>query len=282
MTSRPPIPPEMKREVRQRCGFGCVICGLPIYEYEHMLEWAEVKRHVAEEITLLCRQHHGEKTNKLLPKEAVIAANLDPYNKRSGVSKNYMLHYSGSDVKVSMGGSTFSYQNVREDYVFAPIVIDSWAIMAFRREMGNLLLSFTAFNESNAPIVSIVDNEIEYDTSLWDAEWVGQSLVIREEHRKILLKVIFNPPGEIIIAKGRILRNGLELLVGENYIFISNNSTFASPMRTDNCQVGLALGDPRPQYGAGISITNIPRYGFDRKKSRQFLRECLVKCRKEN
>ena len=48
------IPAEIKRQVRQRCGFGCIICGLPIYEYEHMEEWAKVKRHRTEEITLLC------------------------------------------------------------------------------------------------------------------------------------------------------------------------------------------------------------------------------------
>ena len=82
MTQRPPIPQELKREIRQRCGFGCVICGMPLYEYEHMLEWAEVQRHVAGEITLLCRQHHGEKTNGLLPKEVVVASNQNPYNKQ--------------------------------------------------------------------------------------------------------------------------------------------------------------------------------------------------------
>ncbi len=31
---RPEIPEAMKREVRQRCGFGCLICGLTLYEYE--------------------------------------------------------------------------------------------------------------------------------------------------------------------------------------------------------------------------------------------------------
>lgn len=39
------IPLSIQRKVRQRCGFGCVICGMPLYEYEHMAEWAQVKRH---------------------------------------------------------------------------------------------------------------------------------------------------------------------------------------------------------------------------------------------
>ncbi len=80
------IPLPMQREIRQRCGFGCVICGLPLYEYDHLLGWANVKRHVAEEITLLCDKHHREKTAELLPIEHVREANKTPYNLREGVS----------------------------------------------------------------------------------------------------------------------------------------------------------------------------------------------------
>jgi hypothetical protein len=72
------IPLPMKREIRQRCGFGCVLCGMPLYEYEHMLGFAQVQRHVAEEITLLCDQHHRERTSGLLPIEEVIKANGTP------------------------------------------------------------------------------------------------------------------------------------------------------------------------------------------------------------
>ena len=71
--SRPAIPSGIQREVRQRCGFGCVICGMPLYEYEHMKEWAIVREHVADDITLLCDQHHREKTSGLLPKNGNFA-----------------------------------------------------------------------------------------------------------------------------------------------------------------------------------------------------------------
>jgi trigger factor len=37
-----------------------------------MEEWAKVKRHDAEEITLLCDRHHREKTAGLLPKAVII------------------------------------------------------------------------------------------------------------------------------------------------------------------------------------------------------------------
>lgn len=280
MKLRPPIPLDIKREVRQRCGFGCVVCGLPIYEYEHMLEWAEVRRHVGDEITLLCRQHHGEKTNGLLPKADVVVANANPYNKRLGVSTNYMLHYSGDSVKCLMGSMNFSYVGIPDGYAFAPLVIDGAPIIQFRREQGNLFLSFSAFDDCNKLVLSIVDNEIVYDTSQWDAEWVGQSLTIREAHKKILIKLTFNPPGEIKIMRGRILRNGVELLLGGDYMFIANNSTFISSLKTENVPTGLVIGDHMPGFMAACSISGFPRHLFDRKISLQSLRSRLSEKRK--
>lgn len=271
---RPPIPPEIKRKVRQRCGFGCVICGMPLYEYEHMLEWAEVKRHVANEITLLCRQHHGEKTNGLLPKENVIKANNNPFNLKSGVSKNHFLHYSGKNVQLALANSVFQFNDLPENAFFAPLVVDGLAVVGFRVEDSKLLLQFIAFNELNIPVLQIVDNELIYRTEQWDIEWVGQKLTLREGHRKILLQLIFEPPHTIRIAKGRILLNGIELLIGTNYLFCSNNSSFFNSITTINCPIGLAIGDPVPQGGAGMVFSGIPRYGFDRKAARNFLRKC--------
>lgn len=81
------IPLPVARVVRQRCGFGCVLCGLPLYEYDHLAGFANVQRHEAEEITLLCDRHHREVTAGLLPRNEVIAANGAPFNHRTGVSK---------------------------------------------------------------------------------------------------------------------------------------------------------------------------------------------------
>jgi len=49
---RPPILEPMKRSVRQRCSFGCVICGLPLYEYHHMIPYADTEKHEEDNITL--------------------------------------------------------------------------------------------------------------------------------------------------------------------------------------------------------------------------------------
>lgn len=262
MQNRLAIPAEIKREVRQRCGFGCVICGFPLYEYEHMMEWAEVQRHVADEITLLCREHHGMKTNGLLPKEDVLKANSNPYNLQKGVSKNVMLYYSGKDVAFYLGDSCFKFEGLPNNAFFAPLVIDGLAMVGFRVEDDKLLLNFVAFDEFNKPILNIVDNELVYDSTQWDVEWVAQKLTVREAKGKILLQLQFEPPGVIRFSKGRVLRNGVEFLVGKNFFFNTNNSNFFGSINTVNCTVGIAVGEPRPNCGTGIAIGGINRYLF--------------------
>jgi len=72
--TRPPIPSKIKREVRQRCGYGCILCGCPIYDYEHIEEYSVVKEHTFENLALLCPICHRKKTNKLISKEKILAA----------------------------------------------------------------------------------------------------------------------------------------------------------------------------------------------------------------
>ena len=78
---RPPIPQPMQRAVRQRCCFGCVICGQPLYEYHHMVPYAEVKKHEEDNLTLLCDDHHKEATVGLLTSAQVSLADSSPYRK---------------------------------------------------------------------------------------------------------------------------------------------------------------------------------------------------------
>lgn len=104
---RPEIPDPMKRAVRQRCGFGCVICGTPLYAYDHIIDYREVKEHKAENLTLLCDSHHREKTNGLLPLAQVQKRNASPYNIQHGVSSPYGLHLDGPRFDVLFGGNQF-------------------------------------------------------------------------------------------------------------------------------------------------------------------------------
>ena len=60
------IPNDVKRKVRQRDGFGCVICGSAFYTYEHFdPEFVEAENHDPHGICLLCGTCHRRKTSGL-------------------------------------------------------------------------------------------------------------------------------------------------------------------------------------------------------------------------
>ena len=66
------IPNEVKRVVRQECGFGCIVCGNAIYTYEHIIpEWKDALSHEVDKIGLLCNNCHIQTTKGLIPKEAI-------------------------------------------------------------------------------------------------------------------------------------------------------------------------------------------------------------------
>lgn len=270
------IPLLIQREVRQRCGFGCVICGIPLYEYEHMEEWAVVKRHVAEEITLLCDQHHREKTGGLLPKELVAEANQSPYNLRTGVSKPYDLHFSGKEARVEIGGNSFTCEDQGYGTAIVPVSVDGTPLIGLILADGHFLLNVVIFDEFNNPILQIKNNQLYYSTSPWDIQLVGTTLKVREAHRKILLELEFQPPSNVVVRRGRLLRNGVEVLIRPENILITNNSTLVSGCHAHNCFGGLIIGHHKKPMGGFMTLANIPRYLGDRKDALAFERESLA------
>jgi hypothetical protein len=81
------IPDPIKREVRQRCGFGCVNCGRAVYQYEHLdPEFVDATLHDPKHIVLLCGWCHDLVTRGLLSKDSVKEKAENPKCKESGFS----------------------------------------------------------------------------------------------------------------------------------------------------------------------------------------------------
>ncbi|EIE1271962.1 MULTISPECIES: hypothetical protein [Vibrio] len=269
------IPLPIQREVRQRCGFGCVICGLPLYEYEHMEEWAVVKRHVADEITLLCDQHHREKTGGLLPIEVVRAANKSPYNLREGNSKPYNLHFAGTEATVEIGSNSFTCRDKGYGTAMVPVSVDGTPLIGLILADGHLLLNLVVFDEFNSPVLHIKNNQLIYSTSPWDIQLVGKKLTIREAHKKILFEIEFYPPNRVVINRGRLLRNGVEILIRPSNILVTNNSMLLSECHAHNCYGGLIIGHHDKPIGGFMALQSVPRYLGDRTEALKFEKEFL-------
>lgn len=63
------IPEAIKREVRRRSKFGCVICRKAVYQYEHINpDFSDAHEHQPENMCLLCGHCHDKVTKGLLSK----------------------------------------------------------------------------------------------------------------------------------------------------------------------------------------------------------------------
>jgi trigger factor len=125
-----------------------------------MEEWAQVQRHIAEEITLLCDQHHREKTGGVLPKQVVREANADPFNLREGVSKPYTLHFSETEAEIIVGSNSFTCKEQGYGTSIVPVSVDGTPLIGLIIADGHLLLNLIVFDEFNKPVLHIKNNQL--------------------------------------------------------------------------------------------------------------------------
>jgi trigger factor len=210
-----------------------------------------------------------------LPREAVIAANKAPFNLRTGVTKPYDLHYSGAQCEAILGSNRFTTQDQGYGTEMVPIVIDNAPIVGFILTDGHLLLNLNLFDESNNLVLQIVNNAMQLSVDAWDIDLVGQNLIVRQALRNILLDIHFEVPNRIVIRRGRLLRNGVEVLITPDYALVTNNNTFVSGCSAFNVHAGLVLGAGDPPGGAMFRIAGLNRYLGDREASRRWAEQVL-------
>lgn len=251
---RPPIDSPTKRLVRQHCAFGCVICGMPLYEYDHIVPYHEVLTHEAKNLVLLCPTHHSEKTRGLLSPDEVRAAREAPANLTAGESAPYLLRYSGQQCRAVIGSNVHVWPVLVPGMFTVPLLIDDTPIILFRAEDDQLLLTVQLINAANELLVQIIDNELVYSISPWDIEFQGRTLVVRTGPGDLFVRIRFEPPDEVIIDRAHLFRNGIEIDVNEHRVLVVADQNTVAGSTAVNCVGGLCLGN-HPQLGGFISMS---------------------------
>lgn len=76
-----------------------------------------------------------------------------------------------------------------------------------------------------------------------DVQFVRRSLIIRDAHRdRVVVDLEFSPPRGLNLKRGRLLANGVEIIVQESYLYISNNDTFMRNNQAQGGVLGLYVG----------------------------------------
>lgn len=235
--------------------------------------WAVVHRHVADEITLLCDNHHREKTNGLLPVATVRAANAKPYNQRGGSTPPYSLRYSGDVARINIGSNIVTARPGHNE--MSAVVIDDVSMIGFRLEDGHYLLSARLFDDQGNAILQIIDNELIFSTQPWDIRFEGRRLRINSAARNVFADIQFDPPGLFTVSRAWLTHNGVEILVLPEMLIIANNGGVFIGNTFNNLQVALSIGGTHSLGASGVGVTDVPRTGVDREQFLKYVHQVL-------
>jgi len=230
------IPLAIKRQIRQQCNFGCVVCGNAIIEYEHVEpEYHESEEHNPKKMTLLCPQCHAKVTRGLLSKETIKKAMQSPKCCETGYSRE-ILDISTEYPKILYGKNGMYATNCS-----IPIQINNTPLIKIEKpdSFGEpYKLSCLFYDSSNRKSLEIIDNEFYIFNSNWDVTVEGKSIVIREGLRKIHLKLTFSSPEIVYIEKLNMNYFGHFFEVDDSGFKMDGNQLNIS---IDGCNIGIQL-----------------------------------------
>jgi hypothetical protein len=235
------IPAPVSLEVRQRCGFGCVICGLAWYDYEHFdPDFKDATEHRADGITLLCMQCHAKRSRGVLSVESVREANKRPRCLQQGFASE-TFNFAQTPIEVAFAGVTFTD-------VAKLIVINNYSILSVRPAeafLGPYRLSGIFADDTGATTLKIEDNVWSVGADSWDIDCEGPRIKIRNGPGDIALVLKAEPPTRLVVERLNMQFNGHFLRGDANLLEISQDGQhwmkFQSFSMT-RCAVGIAIG----------------------------------------
>lgn len=234
------IPDDVKRQVRQRCGYGCVICGTAIVEYEHVRpEFARAKVHDPQGIALLCPTCHAKKTRNFLSARRVLEAMKNPAAKISGFAFSELEDHC-SHPYIVLGGMTLKNCPTPVQVQGIPLI----RIEDAEVDRGPYQLSASFFDEKGNPSLLIRRNEWKVSANSWDVEAVGGKITVRTGLGEIALQLLLDPGEGVVVQRLRMRCRGYFFEANHSQLDVISPGGGRTPFKNclaDNCNVGLSL-----------------------------------------
>lgn len=216
------IPNKISLEIRQRCGFGCVVCGNAIYDYEHFNpEFHNAKKHDPLGITLLCPTCHGNKTRGFWSSTKIAADDKNPYCKRVGVSTLHM-DVSASPFTIEILNQKIINTNVVLRILDTDLLrIDPPSIPGMPPEISGIF-----YDQHGNRIASIHKNVWNGNASNFDIISSGSTLEIRSKISALELVIEIDHPNILRILKMNLSYKQHEILVDNNEFRFQRPSSY--------------------------------------------------------
>jgi hypothetical protein len=184
------IPEGIRRQIRQECGFGCVICGLAIVQYEHIdPPFPEATVHAPEKIALLCGSCHDRITRGIWSKELVLEARRTPKTFIRGYARDAFDFKAPFEVLVGDNCFKDVHCIVRKSNG-----IEWFSIEPPEAPQAPPRLNVQFFGPTGKPELIIFQNEWRCSTGVWDLKVSGSAIEIRTEPKKVMLRLKATPP----------------------------------------------------------------------------------------
>lgn len=179
------IPAATQLAVRRECGFGCVICGEAICEYEHFdPEFKDARDHRVSGVALLCKLCHGKRTSGLISKRRVVAARGNPFCLQPQHRWRTTNAIDGP-ITVVLGAARF----VSPRFVLRIDGENLLTIGAPEQTGGPVLITGKFYDSEERLCLTIENNIYEGSADAFDAKWTGQVLCIRRARRDVALRL---------------------------------------------------------------------------------------------
>ena len=206
------IPAEVRRAVRRECGFGCVICGLAITQYEHFdPPFEEARAHHPAGIALLCGGCHDKKTRGFWSVSKVVEAHRSPITFKNGYARDAFDLRSPFVLRI--GSSSF------EDVSTIVRTHDGeyWFKIEEPEAKGApIRLSVVFFDKSGHLSLEIQENEWRCFSGQWDTEAKDRTITVRRSPGDIVLEVVAEPPHGIHLTRLAMQKGDLGISVERN------------------------------------------------------------------
>ncbi|MGK3120436.1 HNH endonuclease signature motif containing protein [Pseudomonas corrugata] len=207
------IPEPIKRQVRQECCFGCVMCGSPLFQYDHMVGFAESPEHKVENLVLLCGVCHPDKTHKRISVESVRRARLKPFNLNRLHTAGYRLA-PNHHIKILLGTNESVIELSERRDIHHVLWISGESYLAAHFEDGAITFSMKITDAGGRVLLAAERGEVKVTTQAWDYRYEGTTLKIWNGPRQILLEA--NLSNELIhVVYGVFMSSRLDGFVVE-------------------------------------------------------------------
>ncbi|WP_313731354.1 HNH endonuclease signature motif containing protein [Pseudomonas sp.] len=247
------IPADVERLVRQRDGFGCVICGSFFYQYDHIgVEFKDALTHCPDDIVLLCGGCHDRKTRGALSTKSIRSFAVNPKCKQDNFSWG-PLDIGDEHPVVQMGDIT-AYRSKTLLRIYGE------NLFALSKPVGPGLpftLNAKIFDRQGNLIVRVVENQIIILNTSWDVEVIGQRISIRSGKGVFEVVLRVEPPSKIVIERLQMFYRGVSVACKEGHKteFLFNNKIVqASGGVFEDSEVVVDFDDQGLVLGRGGSV----------------------------